>query len=341
VQDPLRRVGATIVDLDVVRRDIRPWWDAWGAYRLARFLRQARYAIVHTSTSKGGFVGRLSARLAGVPVIIHTVAGFAFHEHSSTLQLHTFATLERMAAHWCDRIVTVSHFHRDWALRLGIGDQVLLKAIPSGIPQERVALSRPPEQTRSLLGLTPGHLTVLFTGRLAEQKGLEYLISAVPLLARRLDGAVKVLLAGDGPLKADLSSLAKRLGVEDHVVFLGFQTDIGDLLAVSDVFALPSPWEGLSISVLEAMAASKPIVATSIGSNRELLQDGATGLLVPPKRADMLGRAILALAEDGQLRHRLGAAAHRVFRENYTEERMVGQYESEYIALCRRKGVPL
>jgi glycosyltransferase involved in cell wall biosynthesis len=249
--------------------------------------------------------------------------------------------LERLAAHWCDRIITVSETHRDWALRLGIGHRGLVKAIQSGIPQQRVIPTRPVEQTRAELGLAPGEFSVLSTGRLVRQKGLEYLIEAVPLLAPGMDAGIKVLLAGEGPSRAALQTQSRRLGVEDQVVFLGFRSDIAELLAVSDAVVLPSLWEGLSISVLEAMAADRPIVTTTIGSNQEVLRHGETGLLVPPKRPDLLAQAILTLANDPLLRKRLGAAARQVYCERYTEERMVDQYRAEYLALCKEKGVRL
>jgi len=341
VQNTMRQSGAGIVDLDVIRREIRPLRDLRGAYRLYRFLRDCDYTLVHTGTSKAGFVGRFAARWARVPVVIHTAAGFAFHEESNALEVQSYAMLERLAAHWCDRIITVSESHRDWALRLGIGYRGFVKAIQSGIPQERVIPTRPTEQTRAELGLEAEEFVVLSTGRLARQKGLEHLVEAVPLVTPHMDTGIKVLLAGAGPLRAALQKQTRRLGVEKQVVFLGFRNDIAELLAASDAVVLPSLWEGLSISVLEAMAAEKPIVTTTIGSNQEVLRQGETGLLVPPKRSDRLAQAILALANDPILRRRLGAAAGEVYRERYTEERMVDQYKAEYLELCKEKGVRL
>ena len=339
VQNAMRQSGAGIVDLDVIRRDIQPWRDLRGAYRLCSFLRDSDYTLVHTATSKGGFVGRLAARWAGVPVIIHTAAGFAFHEESSAVEQQSYAMLERLAAHWCDRIITVSQTHRDWALRLGIGHRGLVKAIQSGIPQERVIPTRPIEQTRAELGLVPGELVVLNTGRLAEQKGLTYLIEALALVTSRSDLAITCMVAGEGPLKGALQEQARQLGLQEQMVFLSFRTDVGDLLGISDIIVLPSLYEGLSISLLEAMAAEKAIVTTTIGSNLEVLRHGETGLLVPPKQPDLLAQAILALAKDSHLRRRLGAAAGQVYRGRFTEKRMVAQYRAEYIALCKQKGV--
>ncbi len=339
VQNDMRRCGAGIVDLDVIWRETRPFRDLKGLYHLCKFLRGSDYTLAHTHTSKGGFVGRLAARLAGVELIVHTVHGFAFHPESSALALFAYAALERLAAHCCDRIFTVSSFHRTWALSLGIGNPCQVIAIPNGIPPARVVPVRPVEHTRRELGLAPGEFAILSTFRLAKQKGLTDLVEAIAWVTSRTDRAIKCLLAGEGPLKAVLQEQARRLGLQEQVLFLGFRTDVGDLLAVSDMVVLPSLHEGLSISLLEAMAAGKAVVTTTIGSTMEVLRHGETGLLVPTRRPDLLAQAILALAQDHELRTRLGTQARQAYEERYTAERMMKQYAVEYLALCKEKGV--
>ena len=341
VQNEVRQCGAGIVDLDVIWREIKPLHDLSGLYHLCTFLRGSDYTLVHTHTSKGGFVGRLAARLAGVELIVHTAHGFAFHEESNALALHAYAALERLAAHCCDRIFTVSSFHRTWALSLGIGSQCQVKAIPNGIPPERVVRVRPVEHTRRELGLAPGEFTILNTSRLAREKGATDLIEAIALVTSRTDRAIKCVLAGEGPLKDVLKEQSRRLGLQEQVLFLGFRTDVGDLLAVSDMVVLPSLHEGLSIALLEAMLAGKAVVATALGGTMEILRHGETGLLVPPHRPDLLAQAILALAQDHELRARLGTQAQRAYEARYTAECMMKQYAVEYLALCREKGVAL
>lgn len=334
-QEELRRAGAGIVELDVIWRDIRPIRDLLGLWRLFRFLKRNPYDLVHTHTSKAGFVGRLAARLAGIPAICHTVHGFAFHEASPRSQVRFYAFLERLAAGCCHRIFIVSEFHRQWALRLGIGDERKLVAISNGIPPERVHAESPRDQVRHSLGAEPDDVVLLTIGRLAPQKGVEDLLEAVPMVIGGLPGRrVHLWLPGDGPLRGWLEQLAQNLGIGDRVRFPGFRADVGSLLAASDIVVLPSLREGLSIALLEAMAAGKPIVATTIGSNREVTGEGEAALLVPPGAADALARSIAKLIADPALACWLAGKAREIYLARYTEQAMSKSYEIEYRALA-------
>ena len=334
-QTMIREDGLGLVDLDVIRREIRPIWDLRGLLRLTAFLSQSAYALVHTHTTKPGIVGTLAARRAGIPAIMHTVHLFPFHEETGRITAAAYGAAERLAARWCDRIVTVGEFQREWALRTGIGTPEQIMSIPNGVPTARVQPGRSRPEVRAELGVGDAFM-ILSTGRLAEQKGLEYLIQAAPLLRSEIP-SVKIVLAGDGPRRESLSRLICELGVEDLVVLLGYRSDIGDLLEAADLVVLPSLWEGLSISLLEAMAAAKPVVTTTIGSNREVTSNGETAVLVPPKDSASLAAAIIALATDGSRLEALGRAGHDAQRERYTLERMLDAYLSEYDSLLTQK----
>ena len=327
--------GLGVVDLDVIRREIRPVWDLAGLARLVNFLRRERYGIVHTHTSKAGFVGRIAARLAQVPVIVHTAHGFAFHERSPRRVQRFYSALERAASHWCDRIVSVSEFHRHWAIELGICDASKIVAIPNGIghlPPPMLA----PLELRQRLGARPTDLLILTMARLVADKGIEFLIQAASMLAR-FDRRFLIAIAGSGPQRAALEQLSRNLGVEDRVVFLGFREDVSDLLAASDLIVLPSFREGLSIALLEAMAAGKPIIATNIGSHKELASQGDIASLVPPGDPSALSESILRLARDPILMARLGTRARALFERDYTEQRMLNEYKALYFDLLKEK----
>jgi glycosyltransferase involved in cell wall biosynthesis len=336
-QQAVRQHGLGLANVDVVRREIRPLWDLAGLVRLRNFLRRENYDIVHTHTSKGGFVGRLAARLANVPVIVHTAHGFAFHERSPRSTSLFYSGLERIASRWCDRIVSVSEFHRRWALELGICKPPEILAIPNGIaalPNPTV----PRAELRRRLGATDRDMVILSMARLAPDKGLEYLITAATILVRT-ECQFRIVIAGDGPQRARLEELTRNLGVADRVNFLGFREDVSDLLDACDLVVLPSLREGLSIALLEAMAAGKPIIATSIGSHRELACQAEIARLVAPADVAALSDAILQVWGDPALRTRLGASARTLFQSHYTEERMLNSYKQLYFDLVQAKGL--
>lgn len=331
-QEKLRDRGIRCVDLDVIRRPIRPLWDLGGLFRLWRYLRAHRYDLIHTHTSKAGFTGRFAARLARVDVIIHTVHGFAFHEQSRRLERWIYVWLERLAARACDVVVTVSEYHRQVAEDAGIGRPGRLTAVPNGLNPERVVPTRPPEEIRRQLGLESDQLALVSICRLAEQKGLEYAIDALGTLELGELPPLRLVLAGDGPLAKQLQARAEALDLLDNVMFLGFRDDVADLLSAADIVLLPTLHEGLSISLLEAMAAEKAIITTTIPSNLEVTQQGMCAVLVPPKDIAALAAAIRELALDPGRRRELGSRAKQVYATEYTMDRML----SAYLGIYRR-----
>jgi glycosyltransferase involved in cell wall biosynthesis len=166
---------------------------------------------------------------------------------------------------------------------------------------------------------------VLTVARLEEQKGLEHLVEAAALIPD-----VVFVIAGEGSRRAPLEARAQALGVHDRLVFLGYRQDVPDLLACCTVFVLPSLFEGLPLAVLEAMGAGRPVVATRIGGTDEIITDGYTGLLVPPRDSVALARAIRRVLSDTDLARRLGKAGQRRALYEFSAERMAAQVTHIY-----------
>lgn len=324
--------GIPVVPLDVIRRNINPVRDLAGLFRLYGFLRSRKYDVVHTHTSKAGFVGRIAARMAGTPTVIHTAHSFSFHEASRRAAFVACRTLETFAALFCDRIITVSHYHRAWAISLRVAEPEKLVAIPNGIP-EPVAPSRTARLLRSELHLARDEVLLFTPGRLFRGKGLEYLIEAVAHAQKAGSRPFRVALAGDGPLRDALERRVSSLGLHDRVTLLGFRKDIADLLRASDGVILPSLHEGMSMALLEAMAAGKPIITTAIGGNLEATDNGAGAILVPPGDSRELANAMLDLLNHSSRYDPMARRARALYEQNHTESAMLEAYRREYLAL--------
>lgn len=316
------KAGAHVVTCRHWRREINPPLDSLAFLQLFRVCRRERFDLVNTHTSKGGFLGRLAARLAGVPRVIHTAHGFAFMQTSSKWLTMFYAYLERLAGHFCDLVISVNEEERLDAIRQKVIRPDKIVTILNGIDLDPFEEVGAVEATRRELGMPDDALIVGTVGRLAVQKGFAYLIQAVPQVLRSCPKAWFVF-AGSGPLESELRAVAAEKDVVERCRFLGFREDIPELLGCYDLFVLPSLWEGLSITLLEAMAAAKPVVATDIKGNREVIADSVDGLLVPPADPEALANAIVELLQDRERAQTMGARAREKIRQHFSQEAMV------------------
>jgi glycosyltransferase involved in cell wall biosynthesis len=311
-------------------RAVHPWKDLVALIRLWRFIRRGRYDVVHTHSSKAGILGRIAARLAGVPCVIHTAHGWGFVPDQPRWMFHLFKTLERRCARLCDLLVVVADADRRVGLANNIGRPEQYRLIRSGIeiaPYRDVATTR--TAALAALGFTEECFVVGSVGRLSPQKAPIDLLDAFAILAHERQDA-RLVLVGDGPLHDDVESHAKALGLRDRVVLAGLRRDVPDLLRAFDVFALASRWEGLPRVFPQAMAAGLPIVATRVAGAMEAVRDGETGLLVPPQDAAAFGAALLTLARQPETRRRMGEKG-RALVDEFSAESMVRQIEALYL----------
>jgi glycosyltransferase involved in cell wall biosynthesis/ribosomal protein S18 acetylase RimI-like enzyme len=329
--------GAGVVPLRAIERAINPWHDIRGLWRLVRYLRTHRYDVVHTHTSKAGVLGRAAAWLTGVPAVVHTMHGMAVHDRSPRWAVRTTALIERMASRWCAAVVTVSEWHREWALSLGIADAERLVAIPNGVARPHPQNAR--DVVRAQLGVAPNERLVLCVSRIAAGKGLEDLVDAVARArANNPECRLTLRIAGDGPFLVDLRRQVHHRGLASDTVLLGHRSDIGDLYAAADLVVHPSHREGLSLALLESLRAGTAVVASAIPTAREATGNGEVAWLFPPGDPEALASTLVEASLDVPGAEWRRAAARSRSDQLYTRERMQLSYARLYrrILLERR-----
>jgi len=319
--ESLSQAGVPWIQVRHLRRPVNPISDCRTLWQLHRAIRQMRVDIVHTHSSKAGFLGRLAAQMAGVPHIVHTPHGHVFEGYFSPVATRAFIALERLAARWTDRIITLSDEEARDHLKLGIGRLKQFVTIPSGVDLEPVTAAPP-------VRLVSGGLVIGAVARLVPIKGLQHLVDAAPEILRQCSDA-RFLLVGDGEMRPALEAQARALGLSDRIVFAGYREDIPSVIAGMDIVALPSINEGMGRVLVMAMALGKPIVATKVGGVPELLGEGDAGVLVPPGDPRALADAICALLENPARAHALGEAGRRR-APRYSVETMVSALAKLY-----------
>jgi len=297
--------------------DVVPFVQLW------RLCRRERFDLVATHTSKGGFIGRLAAKAAGAPCVVHHAHGFAFRETQKPWLQRCYAVLERVAARACNLIVSVSEEHRQGGIRQRVAAPEKIVTVLNGIQVEGIGRTSAAD-ARRMLGLETEDVLIGVASRLAEKKGVEDLIAAFPEI-HRTHPNTRLVLLGEGPFRQELEQRAQQTGLADGIHFTGFRDNVPDLLAAFDIIAQPSISEGLSIAVLEAMAAGKPVVACDIQGNREVIASGVTGILTPPSDPAALATAMRFLLDNPSVARKLGIAAQADCYRRFSQERMVRQ----------------
>jgi glycosyltransferase involved in cell wall biosynthesis len=279
--------------------------------RLASVFRRLKLDVVHTHNTKPLLYAAPAARIARVPVVIHTRHGQRFESSRRDDAAFRFVT------RFVDRVACVSQDGERLSVAEGVAAERLC-TIWNGIDVSRFAYRGP---------VSDGPAVTV--GRLSPEKDVATLVKAVALVVRE-QPAFRLEIAGDGPCMADLRRLATSLGLGDHVRFLGQVADIPSLLGRASLLTLSSVTEGISLTLLEGMARGLPVVATCVGGNPEVVVDERTGLLVPPKSPELLARAILRLRSSHDEAHRMGAEGRRRVEQFFDVRRMVADYEALY-----------
>jgi len=305
--DQARQMGIPCHVLPNLVQPMQPVKDLRALWETVALLRRIRPDVLHAHTSKAGMIGRLAAWMCGVPAVF-TAHTWCFAEGTSLKWKLIGAPCERFAGWLGGPIINVSEANRELALKFRIAPAARLETIHNGIPDD---LPAAPAGRR-------GVPSVIMVARFAPQKNQAMLLDA----AATIPTAFRVQFAGSGPTMETIERKARELGVAERVEFLGDRSDVARLLRAADIFALPTNWEGFPISILEAMRAGLPIVASDVGGVREAVVDGVNGFLL--ERGDSAGfrRALERLLTDESLRARMARESRRMFEENFTASHM-------------------
>ncbi|MCH8290361.1 glycosyltransferase [Candidatus Poribacteria bacterium] len=325
--DELQKEG---VEVRVLRR--QSWRHPLNLIRLANQMRQGRFQILHSHGDDASTIGRVASLIAGMPIrVVHLHTAHWLPSERSKKQV----TINKFLSAFTDEIIACSHAGRTYTINDEHIHPGRVTTIHNGISVERFNVSSTRHQPT--LGITPETPVVGTIARLEFVKGHEYLFEAAKIVLKQFP-QTRFLIIGDGPRRTELERLVAELDISSNVIFLGIRFDVPELLSLCDVFVLPtSIREGLPLVLAEAMAASKPIVGTRVGGVPEVIVDGETGFIVPPKDTQALADKILLLLQNPTVARRLGDAGRQLCMKAFSDTAMAQRVENLYDELIARK----
>ncbi|MFA5119268.1 MAG: glycosyltransferase family 4 protein [Candidatus Omnitrophota bacterium] len=338
--------GVSIHASRFLERPVNPLKDLIAFFEIYWFIRKNKFHVVHTHSSKAGILGRLAARLAKAPSIIHTVHGWSFNEYQPAFVRFVYIWLERVCARFSDAVIVVSLFDKQKGCMLKIGGGSLYRLIRYGIdyhefrPQQEDVRSK----ARERLGIRDNELLVGMAACFKPQKNPLDFIRIASLISEycvseKLPCRVRFLLVGDGVLRGRIEKKIGESGLGSQVILAGWRFDMPELYAAMDVLVLTSLWEGLPVVVLEAMRLEVPVVVTNTGGVAEVVKNGVTGFLVAAREPALMARQVSALLKNDALRKRLGQASREALGDSFSAGKMVLETAGMYESILKTKGI--
>jgi glycosyltransferase involved in cell wall biosynthesis len=331
--------GYAYLELPELIRAINPWYDARAIRELRRELERLRPDVVHTHSSKAGIIGREAARLARVPLVVHTIHGMSFNRTQSWPVRKLYAWLERRAARDTHAIVGVADAMIRQTVAAGVCRDDKCCTIYSGMELEDFDPAlHDRAAARRAWGVGDRDVVVGTVARLFRRKGYEQLLPIMAAAAAR-EPRLRFVWVGDGAQRRDYEAELLRLGLRDrtHLTGLVPPAEIPQLLAGMDILAHTSQWEGLPRAVVQALLMRVPAVAFAIDGTPEVVLDHVTGRLIPLGDHEQFARALVELAQDGALRARLGAAGRVHCEQRFDARTMVAQLDALYRGLAEER----
>jgi len=335
----MRDFDGTCIMVSQLRRDITLILDCIALIRLYFILRPNRFDIVHTHTAKAGALGRLAARMAGVPVIIHSPHGHNLYGYFSPAMTRRIVRIERFLSRFTDRIIAGTQLEKKDYLAHAIGRAQTIDVIYAGLELQGYAVDRQAQDgIKKELGIVPGAPVVGMIGRLEQVKGPDYFVDAAMRIAQTRQD-VYFVLVGEGSLRSHLEDKAAQAGCKDRIIFTGWRNDVPRMLALLDIMVLPSLNEAVGLVLVEAQSQAIPVIASNVGGIPETIKDNETGILVPPGHSEKFMQAIVFLLDHPDKRRAMGAAAQAWVESRFKAEDMTAHVERLYDTLLHAKNI--
>ena len=339
VADEIEEAGIKVICLNA-----RGKLDITVLYKLFRILKKERNAILHSYLYQANILGRVIGKLAGVPIVVCSEQSVLqsdkiIDQKPPEMTNRLRAWLNKLTAPLADRVIAACNAVKEVTVKhVGINPEKVV-IIYNGVDLDKYNVAVDPWETRRRLGIDISQPVVGTVGGLRPIKGHDYLLRAASRVLHQGIGPVAFLIVGGGSNseRARLQALADHSGISSSVIFAGYRVDVEAVLSVMDIFVLPSLYEGLPNALLEAMAACRPVVATQVGGIPEVVVEGETGFLVPPRDPGALARAICVLLEDRERAREMGIAGRKRVERLFSVETMVARTEVLYEELIGEK----
>ena len=324
-----------------LKRDVNPWADFVGFFKLVNFIKRKKYSIVHTHTAKAGILGRIAGKLGGAPIIVHTLHGITFHDFMNPIVKKGYIILERITGYFTDYFITVGEDLKNKYLDQRIGRSNQYETIYSGFPIDKfieschVTDSIKRDELKKL-SVSSGDVFIGTVTRLEPRKGHTYLFQAATKIVKQHPN-VKFLIIGEGPYREQLEIEVRNLNLQNNVVFVGYREDVGRIISFFDIFVLTSLWEGLPRVLVQAALAEKPIVTFEVEGAWEVVKDGVNGYIVPSKNVEKLSDRLFVLLSDLEKAKTMGVQGRKIVNNNWDVSVMVKNTSLVYERLLQMK----
>ena len=323
-----------IFNVKYLVREVNFFKDMLGFISIYKIIKTEKFHIIHTHSSKAGFLARIAAKLCGGSIVVHTVHGFPFNDYMNVFKKYFYINIEKFLSTLSDAIITVSNLNKNKIIELKISEHSKITNIYSGIDL-KLFRKKNDFSFRDELKIPDDFLLIGSVGRLSVQKDPLTLVNAFELVLKEKP-SVKLVFVGDGELKHEVQKNIKELGLQRSIYLIGNKMDPWNVYPSLDLFVMSSIYEGLGRSITEALCGEVPVVCTNVEGVPELVQDEITGYLVKPKDYNDLARGILKSINDIEHSKDMAKVGSKFVNENFDVKIMVKKIDDLYCSLINK-----